>query len=176
MGASLTITKTKKGYCFEGSMDEFANLAFYSTHIHPEEFPNHQPMEFDFDKVTRSNSAGLVEWLKYVQGLSQPFFYIKCPPWMVGQFNSISQFFPEQLSAVVSFYVPYYCNDDDSNRNFLYVIGKEVKLDQIAQTDSGPKSADGKSYVPDFMPEKYFAFLERNKDNFKQFFSSYRLS
>ncbi len=175
MSVSLTITKTKKGYQFAGAMDEFSNQDFYSQHIVAGDFPGNQPIEFDFEKVTRSNSAGLVEWLKFVQGATHPFFYTKCPPWLVGQFNSISQFFPEQMSAVVNFFVPFYCDEDESNFNVLYSMGKEVNLDDLGKINTDPRTIEGKQFVPDFMPDKYFLFLERNKSHFKQFFSSYRV-
>ncbi len=174
MSDSFLVTKKKQGFQIKGNLDERINVSLLLEQL-PFQGVIRPPLEFDFGGVQRCNSAGLVEWLKYVQSINIPFMYSHCPPWMVGHFNSISQFFPHQIAGVESFYAPFYCEADNENKNILYVVGKDIKLeDDFSTLKIEPRTIDGKVFVADFEPSRYFQFLTKNQKSFKEFFNQIR--
>ncbi len=117
-------------------------------------------VEIDLEKIKSINSCGIREWIKWLGTATQAkFFFSNCPKVIVDQINLVDGFLPKS-SKVVSFYVPYYNDDEGSEKNVLFKYGVEFTEGQV---NPPPKVQDGggNEMEMDVIEAKYFAFIKR---------------
>ena len=134
-----------------GSIDEF--FAIPSSVILADKIN-----QFNLEKLNSINSTGIREWIKFHQKYQDiEFEFINCPKFFIDQVNMVKGFMPAK-SKIISFYVPYFCESNDSEKNILYTLGKEFDGKVIRH----PELVLDEKNIPmelDIVPERYFKFL-----------------
>lgn len=117
----------------------------------------------DLENVKSINSCGIREWVKWVTPISSgsQIFFQRCPKVIVDQMNMVEGFLP-QNAIVDSFYVPYFCDDNDLDKIVLVQRGNEFQhTGQGGEVINIPETIneEGNEYEIDVIESKYFKFL-----------------
>src|ERR1700689_2326410 len=82
-------------------------------------------LKINLAKISSINSVGIREWLDWIKPLAEKMAIVleNCPKSMVLQFNMVEGFLPPK-ATVTSFFVPYFCDKCDLEKNILFTIGK----------------------------------------------------
>ncbi len=138
----------------DGHIDEDANL---------ENIPIGKggELHIDFQKVVAINSCGIREWIKWLGKIpsNKQIVYINCPKIIVDQANMVAGFVPSN-GKIKSFYVPYYCEDTDSEKMVLFTEGKEFNGSEVNPPENIKDEDTGKEMEMDVIEAKYFKFLK----------------
>lgn len=119
-----------------------------------------QEVHLDLEGVKNINSCGIREWIKWVGGAgSVPVVYENCPKVIVDQINMVDGFLPAK-GRVNSFFVPYYNEDEGSEKNVLFRRGTEFNGTQV-QAPGTVKDEKGNPMEMDVIEAKYFKFLSK---------------
>ncbi|MEI7973222.1 MAG: hypothetical protein WCH11_02520 [Bdellovibrio sp.] len=167
MCSALEISKSTNGYRFSGVLDERISVKDFQRVIEVRS----NPVEFDFNSVSRSSSSGILEWMKFIKLYSGHFYYVNCPVWLINQFNSMSDLLKRGESAVLSFWAPYFCEADESNQYILFRIPKDIPFS--GDFKPVPIQEGGKEFAPDFIPSRYLRFIVLNAEGFQEFFAQH---
>lgn len=175
MNAGLIVRWSEKGFSLTGSMDDRTTEADLMELI-PVAKLGDGPIEINVEGLNRGNSIGMLEWERFIGHVTCPHYYTHAQFWLVNYFNLIANFFQNPNSMVGSFYAPFVCEEDDSTRNILITVGKDLPLQASYDGfDLKDVNVSGKLYVPDFMPKKYFGFLARNHKQFSNLIKQFPL-
>jgi hypothetical protein len=118
-----------------------------------------QEILIDMDSIKSINSCGIREWIKWIgAGSKSRVVYSKCPKVIVDQMNMVDGFLPG-FASVESFYVPYYNEDQGSEKNVLFRYGIEYKEGQV-QAPQEVKDDSGNPMEMDVIESKYFKFIK----------------
>lgn len=115
---------------------------------------------FNFKNLLSINSSGIREWIKYItQYPKAKFILAECPKVFIDQVNMVEGFINKNCQ-IISFYVPYFSEDNDSEKLLLAQFGKHYTetSNDIASTI---KDDAGVEYEIDVIPTKYFKFLAK---------------
>lgn len=113
----------------------------------------------NLDQVKMINSLGIREWIKFVGQLSQlKVEFIKCPKIFIDQVNMVQGFITANCK-IKSFYVPYFNEDSNVEKNILYTYGAEYG-EGFLNVKSSIKGDDGSDLDIDVVEQKYFKFLK----------------
>lgn len=114
----------------------------------------------DLDQIKLINSLGIREWIKFVNHLSQAktIEFVKCPKIFIDQVNMVQGFIGSNCK-VMSFYVPYFNEDNDVEKNILFTFGQEYG-DGFLNVEPEIKLPDGTQMEIDVVEQKYFKFLK----------------
>lgn len=113
----------------------------------------------NLDQVKMINSLGIREWIKYMTAMaSKKIEFIKCPKIFIDQVNMVQGFIMPNCK-IVSFYVPYFNEDNNIEKNVLYTFGKEFG-DGFLNVKQNMKLEDGTELDLDVVEQKYFKFLK----------------
>ncbi len=144
---------------FSGSLDEDAKLPVITEKI--------REVHIDLRQLKTINSCGIREWVKWIQPLSQTYevHFHCCPKIVIDQVNMVSGFLPKNV-YVESFYVPYYCEENDADRSIL--LERERDFRQPMGSNPGFVNFQetmtfddvGGEYEIDVISAKYFKFLK----------------
>jgi hypothetical protein len=113
----------------------------------------------DLEGCKYINSSGVKEWIKWIrayEGLS--FKFQNMPATMVLQANTVADFLPKTY-LIESFYVPYFCEDDESRVDIKFVYGKEYKK-SVDVDDLLQLKRNGQQLEMDVSPKVFFKFLQ----------------
>lgn len=135
-----------------GSIDENFNQ-------YTKEIPKAGHLDFNLQSLKSINSTGIREWIKLMQTVSRAqvsFNY--CPKIFIDQVNMVSGFIPAN-GKVLSFYVPYYNEDLDSECLVLYKFGENYTASSVTVQDEY-KDEKGTAFELDVVKVKYFKFLQ----------------
>lgn len=175
MSSSLQVRWTDKGFSVTGTMDDRTTEADLLELV-PIARLGKGPIEINVEGLSRGNSIGMLEWEKFTQHFAFPFYYRNAQFWLVNYFNLIANFFENPNGIVYSFYAPFVCEADDTSRNVLMVIGKDVPLrDRYDDFIVQDLNLNGKIYSPDFVSKRYFSFLVRNRQRFEKFLAEHTI-
>ena len=106
------------------------------------------------------NSSGIREWILYAQKLKlKKVLLTDCPKPFIDQASMVDGFIPENFQ-ILSFYVPYFNEETDSEKLVLVHHGKDFTKD-TNNIQNEFKDADGLTYEIDIIPTKYFKFLTK---------------
>jgi hypothetical protein len=116
----------------------------------------------DFGGLTSINSCGIRDWIKWISHVkpSTKITYSTCPKIIVDQINMVEGFLPAS-GKVLSFFVPYYCENCDDVENNLFStsdVGPAAGKPVPASTKC---SKCGKDTEIDIIESKYMKFLSR---------------
>ena len=137
---------------FNGAIDEtFSQVSG--------QIPKAETVEFNLHGLKSINSTGIREWIKYTQTLAgSTITFVNCPKVFIDQVNMVQGFIPS-TSKIVSFYVPYYNEDSDTEKNVLFTYGKEFS-DASVKIPSDVKDESGAAMEIDVIEAKYFKFIK----------------
>lgn len=147
----------------DGAMDEHSDYSPIETKFTDD-------VVFDFDGVNHINSTGIKHWVQWVSGIvsqnpSLKFYFVNCPKPIVDQINMVDGFLPKN-SVVKSFKVPYYCEECEKDATYIFVLGREYKIENGQVTIEAPTypcDCAEPSMEPDVIEQKYFRFLHNLK-------------
>lgn len=173
MSSGIMIRWTDKGFSVTGTMDDRTTESDLLELV-PIARMGKGPIEINVEGLTRGNSIGMLEWEKFTRHFQCPFYYRNAQFWLVNYFNLIANFFENPHGIVYSFYAPYICEADETSRNVLMIVGKDVPLkDRYDDLIMPDMNINGKVYTPDFLAKRYFAFLSRNRARFEKFLAEH---
>lgn len=116
-------------------------------------------MVIDLDQVKMINSLGIREWIKFMAAISTvKIEFVKCPKIFIDQVNMVQGFITPNCK-ITSFYVPYFNEDSNAEKNVLYSLGKEFG-EGFLNVAGSVKGEDGTDLDIDVVEQKYFKFLK----------------
>lgn len=128
----------------------------------PQELHNIKPpaeMLINLDQVKMINSLGIREWIKFMGSMSATKIeFVNCPKIFIDQVNMVQGFIGSNCK-IVSFYVPYFNEDANVEKNVLYSDGKEFGAGFL-KVASSVVGEDGTELDIDVVEQKYFKFLK----------------
>lgn len=125
--------------------------------------PKSESLEIDLVDLTLINSMGIRIFKDWVHRLEVPsLFFSYCPRIFIDQVNMVVDFIPK-TSTIQSFYVPYYNEDSEEERNVLFVRNEHFKMENGEPVITFPdvKDSKGREMEIDVIAEKYFAFIKK---------------
>ncbi len=138
-----------------GTLDEDAklpniNFSFVTT------------VNVDFGGLNSINSCGIRDWIKWISHVkpSTKITYSTCPKIIVDQINMVEGFLPVS-GKVVSFFVPYYCENCDDVENTLFSTADVGPATGKPIPQATKCSKCGKDTEVDIIESKYLKFLGR---------------
>lgn len=146
------IKKDGNNFLISGSIDEtFGQVAGV--------MPTFGKFDINLRGLKSINSTGIREWIKLMQKLKavQISFY-ECPKVFIDQVNMVQGFAPEN-AKILSFYVPYFNEKNESEKNILISHGEHYQDGTIKAL---PKVVDdqGAEMEIDIVEAKYFKFIK----------------
>lgn len=142
-----------------GSLDEDANFDSVPKN-------KKQLLIIDLEDLKLINSCGIREWIKWIRTLAPEVEVqiCKCPKFVVDQINILQGFLPPK-SLVLSFYVPYFCEECSLEKKQLFERGvhfKEHTRDQPVFVDYQLEVRCDQcktAMIMDIITTKFFKFL-----------------
>ena len=115
----------------------------------------------DFSQVQTINSCGIREYIKWIKTAptTASIIYRNCPKVIVDQINMVDGFLPGN-GTVDSFFVPYYNEDSGSEKNVLFMKGKDFNPGKVTPP-AEVKDDGGNAMEIDVIEAKYFKFVEK---------------
>lgn len=141
---------------FSGPLTEVADLD-------PVRFKPNAPVEIDLGEVTTMNSVGVRSFGQWSNRLNNPIIELShCPKVFINQLNLVRNLIPSR-SRVISFYVPYFSESANEEKNVLFTSGLEYEKTAVGLQIRAPivKTSGGSEMDLDVIPARYFQFLER---------------
>lgn len=136
-----------------GIIDEDVDFSVYKI-------SDSKKIEFDFKNVRSINSCGIREWIKWLaQAKTAQLNFVNCPKIIIDQINMVDGFLPSN-AKVLSFFVPYYNDENGTEKNILFRYGQEfsegsVSIPEKVTDDSGAEME------MDVIESKYFKFIKK---------------
>lgn len=113
----------------------------------------------NLDQVKMINSLGIREWIKFMNAnLSTKIELVMAPKIFIDQVNMVQGFITSNCK-IMSFYVPYFNEDNNSEKNVLFSLGKEFG-EGFLNVAGSVKGEDGSDLELDVVEQKYFKFLK----------------
>lgn len=121
----------------------------------------------DLKEVSSINSVGIRAWIMWFADFQDTTFtFVNCPKALVMQMNMVEGFLPPK-SKVNSLEVPFYCEDCDEEKEVLFQVGKDVKVEggQV-KLDYDKTKICGEDCDPelDVSEVKFFRFLTQKSE------------
>ena len=124
------------------------------------QIPKAVNIEFNLQGLKSINSTGIREWIKYSSSLAgSTITFINCPKVFIDQVNMVQGFIPKG-SKITSFFVPYYNEDSDTEKNVLFTYGKEFSDATVVKPPTDIKDDAGAVMEIDIIESKYFKFIK----------------
>lgn len=146
------VKKVNDEYLFDGTIDESFATIVGEIKVEP-------VLKFNFKNLKSINSTGIREWIKLMQKLTASSIELfECPKPFIDQANMVQGFIPSN-ARVMSFYVPYYNEDNETEKKVLLVYGQhytEGKLNPLPAV----KDDSGAPMELDVIESKYFKFIK----------------
>ncbi len=115
-----------------------------------------QVLVVDVGEIARVNSCGVRAWLAFIGDLDKAGCRVvleRCPPWIVGQLNLISNFIGKD-GTVRSVLAPYHCQNCDLEHLHLIDFSKTM---EVPLETACPDCKAGMIF--DDLPEMYLSFM-----------------
>ena len=147
----LKITLEGGVYHLAGVLNENADLS--------ELLKAASPLKIDLGKVTRFNSIGIRNMLKFLQGWgSKPFEYHACPAEFINQINMIPSLLgsPRRTGSIASLYVPYECDSCEFETDLLTPAHEVSGATESANLEKPCPKCGSRMAVP---VDTFFLFL-----------------
>jgi hypothetical protein len=123
------------------------------------QLPRLSYLHFNLDGITLINSSGTREWTKLIGNAQHIEVTVShCPKVFIDQVNTVEGFLTKNC-RILSFYVPYFNEDTNVEKNLLFENGKnfnesEIKINQsIVENDV--------RYNLDVIESTYFRFMRK---------------
>ena len=152
---------------FSGFLNEFSPIETSIKDLILQTSLNSEPQSvtFDFCRVKRGNSCGVLCWFKLMDELTFSVKYINMPIWLVEQFNYVERLPPN--TSILSVQAPFYCPEEDNHENVVLVIGKDIPIqDDYENFTIFCMNQNGAKLEANFEPAEYFQFIVANPGSF----------
>jgi hypothetical protein len=137
----------------QGVLDE-------NTEMPDFKFSKARDLMIDLNGLRAMNSVGVRRWIQWIHKFGREEIYFRrCPRVFIDQLNNVSDLIPKK-SIIFSFYVTYFSERLEEEKNTLYVRGTHYEKGSLL-TAPEVLDADGQEMEIDVMPEKYFRFLTK---------------
>lgn len=155
--ANIEVKINKSGNIFKvqvaGTIDEDSDFSAYPL-------VGASQLEVNLGNIKSINSAGIREWVNWIStSAGATVSYIECPRLIIDQINMVQGFLPKG-GKVMSFYVPYYSDSLKSEKQVLFVFGKEYD-DKGLKALPAIQDETGTPMEIDVIEAKYFKFLSK---------------
>jgi len=121
--------------------------------------PTSGKVDINLKGLKSINSTGIREWIKMMQKLKEAqISFFECPKVFIDQVNMVQGFAPEN-AKIMSFYVPYFNEENETEKSVLIVHGEHYQDGAIKAL---PKVVDeqGAEMEIDVVEAKYFKFIK----------------
>lgn len=117
-------------------------------------------LKLELAGIKSINSCGIRDWIKWLSSSpAQAIVFNDCPKVIVDQINMVQGFLPAN-GRVSSFYVPYFSEETDEEKQILFRLGTEYAEDgKISAPEVNDSS--GNAMEMDIVESKYFKFLQK---------------
>lgn len=138
---------------FTGALDEDVILAADLAE-------NASDIKFDLKGITSVNSCGVREWIRWMVAVppNVSLEFYNTPKAIVDQMNMVASFQPAR-ATVHSFFVPYFCDSCESQKNVLLTAGKEFSGPTVTLPAVSCEKCQS-AMEPDIVESSYFKFLK----------------
>lgn len=155
----MKIDVAKKG---ESTILTFSGMVDESAVFSPVDLQGSKTVIFVLSGIKLINSCGIREWIKWLNTFPQDAKIVlaHCPRIVVDQINMVDGFLPKN-GAVLSFFVPYYCNACGEETTLLFTNGKEFTGANISAPPTAKCAKCGQTAELDVMESKYFKFITK---------------
>ncbi len=119
-----------------------------------------QPLIINLDNLKMINSLGIREWIKFINSASSTKVEIShCPKIFIDQVNMVQGFITSNCE-IISFYVPYFNEDENLEKNILFKKGVHFGSGNL-NVEPVIKTEDNIELELDVVEQKYFKFLKK---------------
>lgn len=124
-----------------------------------EKLPLSGDLHINLKDLISINSSGIREWVVQMTKRKAAAIYLyECTKPLIDQANMVKDFIPAN-ARIMSFYVPYYNEGNESEKNILFVYNKDYTSDQLMPLK--PVFDDkGNEMELDVSEAKYFKFIK----------------
>lgn len=153
LGPDLSVTEKGGVYHLLGVLNENAELGPLLT--------IQAPLALNFRGVTRFNSVGIRNMLRFLQQWGQkPLRYIDCPTELINQISMIPSLLglPKPIAEVQTLFVPYECTSCDHEEEVLAALTDYAGVASGGDAPSRPCPKCGQSM--EVASDTFFAFLD----------------
>ena len=121
--------------------------------------PKSSEIHFNLRELASINSSGVRQWILMMRQLKLVKISLsECPKIFIDQSNMVKDFIPEN-AKILSFYVPYYNEKNESEKSILFVLNEHYSADSLFPLK---KVIDekGDEMEIDIIESKYFKFIK----------------
>ena len=123
------------------------------------QLPRLSYLHFNLDGITLINSSGTREWTKLIGNAQHIEITIShCPKVFIDQVNTVEGFLTSNCK-IVSFYVPYFNEDTNVEKNLLFEHGKNFNEKEIKINQSIVEN--NVQYNLDVIENTFFRFMKK---------------
>lgn len=123
------------------------------------QLPRLSYLHFNLDGITLINSSGTREWTRLIGNAQHIEITIShCPKVFIDQVNTVEGFLTSNC-RIESFYVPYFNEDANREKNLLLVNGKDFSETEVKIKQS--ITEDNVLYSLDVIESTYFRFMKK---------------
>lgn len=152
MGSRCEVKNINKVLYFSGRLDEsFQHITAV--------LPTAGELKFNLKDLLSINSSGVREWILMMRKLKAASITLyECPKIFIDQANMVKGVVTENVQ-IMSFYTPYYNDENGTEKNVLFVFNKHYTLDKLLPL---PEVTDenGGVMIMDVIDSKYFRFIK----------------
>lgn len=136
-----------------GVIDEDVDFSQYNLSAY-------KKIDLDLSNIKSINSCGIREWILWMATTKNAsVVFNECPKIIVDQINMVQGFLPAN-GRVQSFYVPYYSEESDEEKNILFTHGKEFD-DTSVKAPTDVVCSKGTPMEMDVLEARYFKFIKK---------------
>lgn len=152
MGSRCEVKNIDKVLYFSGRLDEsFQHVAAL--------MPSVGELKFNLKDLMSINSSGVREWILMMRKTKAASILLyECPKIFIDQANMVKGVITENV-RIMSFYVPYYNDENATEKNVLFVFNKHYSHEKLL-TLPEVKDDSGGIMIMDVIELKYFRFIK----------------
>ena len=121
--------------------------------------PSSGEVNVNLKNLQSINSTGIREWIKLMQKMKAAKIHLfECPKAFIDQANMVKGFIPTN-AKVMSFYVPYFNEKTETEKNVLFVLNEHYSAGQLHPLKKVVDDA-GEEMEIDIVEAKYFKFIK----------------
>ena len=124
-----------------------------------EKLPLSGELNMNLKDLISINSSGIREWVVQMSKRSAAIIHLyECTKPFIDQVNMVKDFIPGN-ARIMSFYVPYYNEENETEKNVLFVYNKDYTADQVMPLKP-VVDEKGDAMELDVSEAKYFKFIK----------------
>ena len=138
-----------------GEIDENSNFA-------PFPLKGAKSVYFDLTDLKSINSLGVKAWIEWLSDAPDAhYIFANCPEIFVHQANIMAGFLPSNFE-IKSFFIPYFSEDQDTDKYFLFEYEKDYSKENFSFPDKITDST-GVTFCVGVNFKRYLQFLKKSR-------------